>query len=117
MSSAQWARILNDQAAQLRRGAWYRVVRLTPAEAVLDINGRPTSVPRPSIQIVPMPPTRWTVVPRPKNASRMPLTWGARYGVCPNCRERARLELRVVSMRCPRCNGHFDIGWDDAEGG
>lgn len=113
MSTGQWARIRPDQSAHLRRGAWYRVVRLTPAEAVLDINGRPTSVPRPSLQILPTAPTRWTVVSRPVNAARLPLSWGPRYGVCPNCRERARLETRATSMRCPRCNGHFDIGWDE----
>ncbi|MGH7608246.1 MAG: hypothetical protein ACREME_13015 [Gemmatimonadales bacterium] len=111
-SSAQWARVRPDQSAKLRQGAWYRVVRLTPAEAVLDINGRPVAVPRPSLQIVPTPPTRWAVVPRPAHAARMPLAWGPRYGVCPNCRERARLEAHATSMRCPKCNGHFDIGWD-----
>jgi NADH pyrophosphatase NudC (nudix superfamily) len=53
-------------------------------------------------------------VPRPPRSARLPLTWGARYAVCPNCRERARLEERKTSMRCPKCNGFFDIGWDNA---
>jgi hypothetical protein len=89
-SSAQWARVRPDQVAKLRQGAWYRVVRLTPVEAVLDVNGRPIAVPRPSLQIGPAPPTRWTVVPRPPGAGgRLPATWGPRYGVCPSCRERA----------------------------
>jgi hypothetical protein len=115
VSSAQWARVRPEQTAKLRQGAWYRVVRLTPVEAVLDVNGRPIAVPRPSLQIVPAPPSRWTVVPRPPGAGgRLPLTWGPHYGVCPNCRERARLEGRPSSMRCPKCNGHFDIGWDDS---
>ena len=114
MSTGEWARIRPDQTAQLRQGAWYRVVRLTAQEAILDINGRPTAVPRPSLQLMPTPPTRWTVVARPANAARLPLAWGARYGVCPNCRERARLPARASSMRCPKCNGHFDIGWDDS---
>jgi hypothetical protein len=114
VSSTQWARLRPDQTARIRQGAWYRVVRLTPLEAVLDVNGRPTAVARPSLDIVPAPPSRWTVVPRPPNASgRLPLTWGPRYGVCPGCRERARLEARASSMRCPKCNGHFDIGWED----
>jgi hypothetical protein len=111
-SPAQWARVRPDQSASLRQGAWYRVVRLTPVEAVLDINGRLTAVPRPSLQIIPTPPSRWTVVARPARSPRLPATWGPRYGVCPNCRERARLEMRAISMRCPKCNGHFDIGWD-----
>jgi len=113
MSTGQWARVRPEQGAHLRQGAWYRVVRLTPVEAVLDINGTPTAVPRPSLQIVPTPPSNWTVVARPRNSSRLPLSWGPRYGVCPNCRERARLTARATSMRCPKCNGHFDIGWDD----
>jgi hypothetical protein len=112
MSTGQWARLRPAEAGHLRRGAWYRVVRLTPAEAVLDVNGTLTSVPRPSLEILPAPPTRWTVVPRPMRAARLPASWGPRYGVCPNCRERARLEERAASMRCPKCNGYFDIGWD-----
>lgn len=114
MPSVQWARVRPDQGVQLRRGAWYRVVRLTPLEAVLDVNGRPLSVPRPSLQIVPTPPSRWSVVARPPNAGgRVPSSWGPRYAVCPNCRERVRLEARSTAMRCPKCNGFFDIGWDD----
>lgn len=113
MSTGEWARLRPEQTAQLRRGAWYRVVRLTAVEAVLDVAGRPTTVPRPSLQIVPTAPTRWAVVPRPPNAKQLPLAWGSRYAVCPNCRERARLEPKATAMRCPKCNGFFDIGWDD----
>jgi len=102
------------EAGHLRRGAWYRVVRLTPHEAVLDVHGMLKAFPRPSLEILPTAPTRWTIVPRPAHSARLPSTWGARYAVCPNCRERARLEERQPSMRCPKCNGHFDIGWDNA---
>ena len=112
-TTGQWARLRPAQVARLRRGAWYRVVRVTPLEAVLDVNGTLTAFPRPSLEIVTAPPTRWTIVPRPTQAARLPSSWGARYGVCPNCRERARLEERATSMRCPRCNGFFDIGWDN----
>ena len=59
MSTGQWARLRPSEVAQLRRGAWYRVVRLTPQEAVLDVNGALTTVPRPSLEILPAPPTRW----------------------------------------------------------
>ncbi len=112
MTALQWARLLPAQPGHLRRGAWYRVVRLTAMEAVLDVNGTLTAVPRPSLEILPARPIRWTVVPRPSRAARLPASWGACYGVCPNCRERARLEERTASMRCPKCNGYFDIGWD-----
>jgi hypothetical protein len=98
----------------LRRGAWYRVVRLTPSEVILDVNGIMTPFPRPSVEISPVPPTRWTIVPRPPHSARLPMSWGPRYGVCPGCRARARLEARSTSMRCPKCNGFFDIGWDNS---
>ena len=113
-STTQWARVRPDQMARLRQGAWYRVLRLTPLEAVLDVNGRPVSLPRPSLHIAPTAPSRWTVVTRPANAGgRVPLSWGPRYAVCPKCRARARLESKATSMRCPRCNGHFDVGWEE----
>jgi hypothetical protein len=113
-STGQWARLLPAQVGNLRRGAWYRVVRLTPKEAVLDVNGTLTAVPRPALEILPARPTRWTIVPRPSGAARLPSTWGPRYGVCPSCRERAPLQERSASMRCPKCNGVFDIGWDNS---
>lgn len=90
-------------------------MRLTPLEAILDVNGRPVAVSKASLQIVSAAPSRWTVVPRPQTTGgRMPTSWGARYGVCPNCRERARLEQRAAAMKCPKCGGFFDIGWDDS---
>lgn len=113
-ATGQWARVRPDEQSRLRRGAWYRVVRLTPHDAVLDVNGTLMPVPRPALEILPTPPTRWTVVPRPPHAARLPMSWGPRYAVCPNCRTRARLEDRTASMRCPKCNGFFDIGWDNS---
>ena len=49
---------------------------------LVDYYGTPTPVPRPSLDILPARPTRWAVVPRPARSARLPLTWGARYGVC-----------------------------------
>ena len=113
MASQQWARIRQTEESHLRRGAWYRVVKLLPAEAVLDVHGKPTPFPRDALEILPERPKLWAVVPRPPRSPRMPTTWGPRYGVCPNCRERARLEDGAPSMRCPKCNGVFDIGWEN----
>jgi hypothetical protein len=112
MTAGQWARLRPSETGHLRRGAWYRVVRLSALEAVLEVNGAPTPFPRPSLEILPARPTRWTVVPRPPRSPRLPVTWGPRYAVCPNCRERARLDEQATSMRCPKCNGFFEIGWD-----
>src|SRR5262245_32003757 len=113
-STTQWARVRPDQVARLRQGAWYRVMRLTPLEAVLDVNGRPVSVPRPSLHIATSAPSRWTVVSRPANAGgRLPLSWGPRYAGCPPRRARARLGPKAAGMRCPKCNGFFDVGWDE----
>src|SRR5258706_5263936 len=109
-SLAQWARVRPDTPAKLRQGAWYRVVRLTPAEAVLDINGRPTAVPRPSLQIVPAAPTRWTVVARPAGAGgRLPATWGPRYRVWPQFPERARLLAPASPIRWSEGYGAIPI--------
>jgi len=112
-TATQWARIRSSEEARLRRGAWYRIVKLTAVEVVLDVNGKPTPFPRQSLEILPERPKQWAVVPRPARSPRLPNTWGARYGVCPNCRERARLEDHATSMRCPKCNGYFEIGWEN----
>jgi Zn finger protein HypA/HybF involved in hydrogenase expression len=111
MKSGQWARLRAPEAGHLRRGAWYRVVRLSAAEVVLDVHGKPTPFPRDALEIQPEPPKQWAVVPRPSRSPRLPATWGAQYAVCPNCRERAPLDEHATSMRCPKCNGHFEIGW------
>src|SRR2546427_1141530 len=52
----QWARLRARTTCPLRRGAWYRVVQLTDAEAILDVNGRPLSVPRAFLQVLPIRP-------------------------------------------------------------
>ncbi len=114
LQQEQWARVRADTECKLRRGAWYRVIRLSPLEAVVDVNHVPMNVPRSSLQIRPGRPSVWSVVPRPRNSARLPMSWGAKYVVCPNCRERAPLGGRPqASMRCPRCNGVFEIAWGD----
>src|SRR5437016_3597204 len=86
----QWARLKADVKSPLRRGAWYRILKLTPADAILDVRGKPVSVRRGDLQLSPTPALRWSVVASPKNSPRFPTSWGPRYAVCPNCRERAR---------------------------
>jgi hypothetical protein len=113
VTDEQWGRVRIDAQCRLRRGAWYRVMRLTPLEAVVDVNHGFVSVPRASLQIASRPSQHWTLVPRPPNSVRLPTSWGARYLVCPNCRERAPLSKPTASLRCPHCNGVFEIGWGD----
>ncbi len=113
MPAFQWARLKENVQTPLRRGAWYRIVKLTASEATLDVKGKPVALPRGELQLSPTAAQRWTVVPAPKNAPRFPATWGPRYAVCPNCRDRARLEAEAPSMRCHRCNGLFEIAWNE----
>lgn len=107
----QWARLKTDDDFRIRRGAWYRILKSGTMEVVLDVRGNPTPVPRPFLDIEAWPPMRWAVVPRPRQAARLPASWGDAYAVCPNCRERARLEGNPARLRCRRCNGTFDVDW------
>jgi hypothetical protein len=109
----RWARLKGDVKCALRQGAWYRILKLTPTEAVVDVKGKPISVSRGQLQLSPEPALYWSVVPSPKHAPRFPPAWGPRYAVCPNCRERAKLEGRPAGMRCNRCNGFFEIAWTE----
>lgn len=114
MAGLQWARLQSDVNCQLRRGAWYPVVRLASTEAVVEVvKGKPTPVPRDLVRISPTPGRTWTVVPRPARAMRMPSSWGESYGVCPNCRHRAPLDNHPKELRCQRCNGIFAVAWDE----
>lgn len=114
MIGGQWARLRADASAPLRRGAWYRVLRLTATDAVLDVNQRPMNVPLPVLQLASRPPGVWQVVPRPLNARSLPTSWGPRYAVCPKCRARASLPRGPLAMRCTNCDGVFDVGWSDS---
>jgi len=110
----QWARLKADVKCALRKGAWYRILKLTSTEVVLDVRGKPLSVARGQVQLSSEPALRWSVVPSPKHTARFPATWGASYAVCPNCRDRAKLEGHPASMRCQRCNGSFEIAWNES---
>ena len=113
LTAFQWARLKADVKSPLRRGAWYRILKLTPADAILDVRGKPVGVRRGDLQLSPTPALRWSVVTSPKDSPRFPKSWGPRYAVCPNCRERARLEGQPAGMRCHRCNGFFEIAWNE----
>ena len=110
----QWARTRVRTSRQVRRGAWYRVIRATALEGVLEVNRRPVTVPRTFLQILPFRPTMWSVVTRLPNAQHPPASWGSTYGVCPSCSARAPLGQHALRVVCPRCNGLFPVAWEDS---
>ena len=113
MPGMRWGRLHMDVKCRLRRGAWYRVAKVTHLAAVVEVNRLPVTVPQYLIEIVPYPPRRWTVVPRPRDA-RLPPNWGPAYGVCPSCRGRSALQGRPRVLACRRCRGEFEVAWDEA---
>src|SRR6059036_3735836 len=80
-----WARVVGDVNIHLRRGAWYEVVHLFPDCAVLHVSERSLTIPRSCLEIAAVRPRQWSVVSRPYDAIDLPISWGARYGVCPHC--------------------------------
>ena len=109
-----WARLKQDVSCGLRRGAWYRVVGLTPEDAVLQVPRRErVRVPLRFLQTLYSRPRHWTVVPRPSHAQDLPDHWRSRYAVCPACRARAPITSDSLEMRCPKCDGEFGIAWNE----
>lgn len=109
----QWARVRGDVNFGARRGAWHEIVHLTTEAAVIQIGQRSVSIPRDSVQIVPVRPQRWSVVPRPSDSINMPMSWGSKYAVCSSCGDRAPLKGQPQEMRCGHCGGVFPVAWDD----
>src|SRR5207247_10732280 len=111
MSEIRWARVRAEASCELRRGAWYRVLRLTPHEVVLDVNSRPLGVSRSLLYMLPAHPGVWSVVPRARHAGALPSSWGARGVVCPRCPDRARLLAARAGMRRATSGGGYETGW------
>jgi hypothetical protein len=108
-----WARLRVEADVGLRRGAWYRVTRFTPSEVFLDVQRFPVGVPRRFLEVVLGRPLRWSVVPRPRDATKLPTELGDPYAVCPVCRTRAALDGRPGKMPCPKCQGMFAVAWEE----
>ena len=113
MTPLHWARLKSEAPYPLRRGAWYPVADFERHEIVVDVQWRPVSVPRSVIEVVEERPLRWTVVPRPRDAVRIPEGWGDKYAVCPNCSCRASLEGSPTDMVCKECEGRFPVAWEE----
>ena len=108
-----WARLRVDVNCALRRGAWYRAVRLTPSHVDLEVIRERVSVPRRLLQTLFAKPARWSVVPRPSDAVNLPDDWGSRYVVCPACHGRAPLSGYPQELPCPKCHAVFAVAWDE----
>lgn len=111
MTELLWARLTGDIPCGLRRGAWYRVIRRTTLEAILDVGHRPTTIACEHLEFTSVRPERWTVVERPGVYAGLAALWGACYGVCPNCSHRAPLQQRGAEARCPKCGETSLIAW------
>ena len=112
MPKRYWARLRADVDFPLRRGAWYRVKKLSLLDAIVDVAGEPVRVPRSALDIRSAAPREWSVVPGPKNPDRFPGV--TKYAVCPNCRERVPLKERPASLRCGRCHQLSQVAWDES---
>src|SRR2546426_10905775 len=108
-----WARLKADYGCPLRRGAWYRVVSVSPLEAVVDVEQRAVLLPREYLEIVPTRPTRWTVVREVELSPRLPSEMRERYAVCPSCRERMSLAGEPRNLRCRRGHRAVEVGWGE----
>lgn len=109
-----WARVRAGSDCPLRRGAWYRVVELTPVEAIIDVNNRLLHIPRTYVQILPLRPPQWSVVTPPRKEAGGAGPQGT-YGVCPNCCARALLHPTAATWRCQRCGTVAAVAWSDSD--
>jgi hypothetical protein len=110
---SHWARLKIEGPYPLRRGAWYVVTEFQPQQVVLDVLWEPVSIPHSEVDIVDERPVKWTAVPRPRDAVKLPESWGNEYGVCPNCGNRASLASAPRDLRCTQCEGYFPVNWEE----
>jgi len=103
------------------RVLWEATRRLASAGHAVRILSRapagvaPRRAQREGVDIVATPPQRWSIVPRPSDAVRVPLDWGDWYALCPTCRNRTPIKGHSATLRCPRCAGLFQIAWEETD--
>ena len=90
-----WARLRVDVNCALRRGAWYRAVRLTRDNVTLDVSRERVPVPRRLLQTMFAAPARWSVVPRPSDAVNLP----DEQARATSCARAARVARRSAVFR------------------
>ena len=89
------------------------MISLGADEAVLDVDNAPVRVARSDLDVTETRPSRWTIVPRPRDAENVPDSWGEVYAVCPNCAARAPVGRPPGQKRCTRCEQAFDVAWGE----
>ena len=100
-----FARIQADVPVKLRRGAWYRVLKVDDLQVTIEVNRRPVGVLRAWLEIKQRPPQRWGVVDGDKENRRVPPHLRGTDCFCPNCRARAPLPNKAVkALECARCH-------------
>jgi hypothetical protein len=113
MAGRLWGRLRTDLDVQLRRGAWYKVLKVEGLEATIEVNLRPYTILKGLLELSAKPPVRWTVVPVPQHVKHAPAKPGESYGVCPSCTQRAALPRRAERYTCPRCRRDYAVAWDE----
>ncbi len=111
MSGRRWAHVVAVGQHGLRRGSWYEILDESVADVlVLDVAGRPRTVPRDAVEVEPSRPLAWTIVVNTPPDEY----FGGLHGVCPNCVLRARLAGDEQELSCPACGLTFPVDWSRA---
>ena len=114
MSEPLYARLCENVNLQIRRGAWYRVLKVEDLHATLEVNKRPVPVAKALLEFVKRPPAKWTVVQqRASWIMNPPVGFTSEYAVCPSCTERVTLAADTRRMPCPSCKWEFEVAWNE----
>lgn len=112
-----WARVRNQGAGSLRRGAWYPVVQDVPNRVVIAAGPRNVAVHREFVQLRQDLPSAFSVVTRrvedPNPARGTTDDLGQTYAVCPWSRSRVRLDGRPDHLECPDCGHRGLVTWEE----
>jgi len=113
----KWARVRQEGAHGLRRGAWYAVVNDGKGSfVVLDVYRRNVPVDRAVLEVVNDRPMCWSIVrltpeslaaARARERDNLEPT----YAVCPRCRRRAPVKTGTMDMECVHCRQVFLVDW------
>lgn len=96
----RWVRLRVNIPTSLRPGEWYPVLSVGTEEAVLDVRGAPTILPRDVVEIFHARPEAWSLVPA---------EMGGPYLVCPDCAERVPITAANGRLTCPYCHSSYPI--------